>query len=238
MENLLHPSALKTINLFNDIYCSPGLTVLDVGSADINGGIREIFNSNLFTGVDLESGEGTDVVLEDPYKYPFKQNSFDIIIATSVFEHSDFFWMLFIELTRILSEGGYLLITAPSNGYIHRHPIDSWRFYPDSASSMEKWAKLYGYKMQLLESFLTIPDYSNIEIDCWSDFVAVYQKGKFDDKINFVNPDKRIIDFTEHENGYRNPKNEFVNPIKDQKSCDQKQIKLLQNILKERNDAP
>jgi len=48
---------------------------------NINGSYRSIFQNEKikYVGVDLESGNGVDVVLADPYHYPFPSDSIDII---------------------------------------------------------------------------------------------------------------------------------------------------------------
>lgn len=46
------------------------------------------------------------------------------------------------EIERILKEGGYCCIIAPSNGYRHRYPLDCWRFYEDGLSALAKYVDL------------------------------------------------------------------------------------------------
>ena len=38
-------------------------------------------------------GKNVDIVQEDPYA-TFKNDTFDVVTATSVFEHSSMFWVL------------------------------------------------------------------------------------------------------------------------------------------------
>ena len=130
--------------------------------------------------MDLVDGDNVDLVLEDPYIYPFESNSIDVIIANSIFEHSEFFWELFIELIRILKPSGLLYINAPSNGDFHRGPfnqdllVDVYRFYPDSGKALQKWGNKNGYKdLILLESYIF-----NRRDKNWNDFVAVFIKDK------------------------------------------------------------
>ena len=39
--------------------------------------------------------ENVDLVLKDPYKLPFDDNSIDVIISISTFEHTEFFWLTY-----------------------------------------------------------------------------------------------------------------------------------------------
>jgi SAM-dependent methyltransferase len=95
-----------------------------------------------YLGVDIEDGAGVDVVLTDPYKSPFENNSIDIVVTGQMLEHCEFFWLTVSEIARILKPGGYLLAVAPSSGHVHRFPVDCWRFYPDAYAAMAKWSGL------------------------------------------------------------------------------------------------
>ena len=59
---------------------------------NVNGSLRDFkLDTQDWIGVDLEEGNGVDKVLESPYEFPFSNDSFDIVLASSVFEHVDFF---------------------------------------------------------------------------------------------------------------------------------------------------
>lgn len=117
-----------------------------------------------YIGVDIEEGAGVDIVLSDPYKSPFADNSIDIVVSGQMFEHCEFFWLTITEISRILRPGGYLLIVAPSTGNVHRFPVDCWRFYPDAYAAMAKWGGL-----NLVDSWTD----SNTE---WCDAVGILRK--------------------------------------------------------------
>ena len=42
------------------------------------------------------------------------------------------FWVTFAEMARVVKAGGFVYISVPVNGPVHRHPMDCWRFYPDA----------------------------------------------------------------------------------------------------------
>jgi len=58
-------------------------------------------------------------------------------------------------MCRVLKEGGYLYLNAPSKGGYHQYPIDAWRFFPDAGIALCDWAKLNKHAVELLESFKT-----------------------------------------------------------------------------------
>ena len=45
----------------------------------VNSSIKNTLDSNMeYIGVDIQEGKNVDVVLENPYKFPFEDNSIDI----------------------------------------------------------------------------------------------------------------------------------------------------------------
>lgn len=170
----MHDTALKIGKLFVENYVSAANPVIiDVGAMDVNGSIR-IFapNSGIYIGVDLEHGPGVDLVVKLDEPLPFRDGFADAVISSSQLEHDDFFWQTFVEFIRVLKPGGYLYINTPSNGEYHRYPNDNWRFYPDCAHVLIKWAKRHGYDVALCESFIALR-----QGDQWNDFVAVFVRG-------------------------------------------------------------
>ena len=170
----MHLTALQNARLFFRTYLPQGAgeTVVEIGSQNVNGSIRDVAPPNVaYVGVDFVQAKGVDVVLEDPYCLPFEDDSVDVCLSSSVFEHSELFWLLFLDVIRILKPGGLFYLNAPSNGAFHRYPVDAWRFYPDSGKALVNWAARNGVSVALLESFVSAQDR-----DMWSDFVAVFVK--------------------------------------------------------------
>ena len=170
----MHPSALEIAALFYKTYAgSTALrTVVDIGAQNVNGSIKDVTPSHLqYIGVDFVRAAGVDVVLTDPYTLPFENDSVDIVMCNSCLEHSEMFWVLYLEVLRILRPSGLFYINVPSNGHYHRWPVDCWRFYPDSGRALVNWAKRNGLAPALLESFVS-DKYKGI----WNDYVAVFLK--------------------------------------------------------------
>ncbi len=186
----MHTSALQNCQHFFDTYAEAfqrtGTKVVEIGSQDVNGSLRNCCPSDFqYVGVDFVSGKGVDVVLEDPYSLPFETGSTDVVISSSCFEHSEMFWVVFLEIMRILKSDGLFYLNVPSNGDFHRFPVDCWRFYPDSGNALVTWAKRNGMNPALLES------YTSLQVGCWfNDFVAIYVK----DEEHALRHSKRILD--------------------------------------------
>jgi SAM-dependent methyltransferase len=170
----MHPSALLNAKKFFQAYTTPETpaTVVDIGAQNVNGSMKDVAPRNLrYVGVDFVKANGVDVVLTDPYQLPFDNESVDIVVSSSCLEHSEMFWVLFLEVLRVLKPGGLFYINVPTNGDYHRYPVDCWRFYPDSGQALVTWAKRNGYQPLLLESFVD-DKYMGI----WNDYVAIFLK--------------------------------------------------------------
>lgn len=170
----MHLSALSSALAFFEEYVDKiDSRVLEVGSMSVNDSLREYVPRSFdWVGVDLEEGPGVDVVLSDPYELPFPSKSFDVSIATSVFEHNEMFWLTFLELVRVVSDDGLIYLCSPSNGHIHRYPVDCYRFYPDAGFALQNWARRSQYEVTLIESFVLQKNESE-----WNDWVAVFRVG-------------------------------------------------------------
>ena len=107
--------------------------VLDVGSLDLNGTYRPLVVGEgwHYTGLDLEGGPNVDVVAEDPYRYPFDDGAFDVVLSGGTMEHVGEIWRWVPELARLLRPGGMLAIVTHWRYEVHRHPVDNWRVLPD-----------------------------------------------------------------------------------------------------------
>jgi SAM-dependent methyltransferase len=172
----MHDTALKFGRYFFETYMvrDGRQRIIDIGAQDVRGSLRSVApEGNEYIGVDFVAGRGVDVVITDPYALPFDDESVDICVSSSCFEHSEFFWLLFTECLRVLKPGGLMYINAPANGSFHRYPVDCWRFYPDSGVALERWAARGGFNAVLLESFT-----GNQGMHGWNDFVAVFLKDR------------------------------------------------------------
>jgi len=203
----MHFSALENAKRFFETYTSSSSLsqkVLDIGSLNVNGSIKDVCPSNIqYTGADFTPGKGVDVILEDPYQLPFENQSFDFVVSSSCYEHSEFFWLSFLEALRITKDNGLMYINAPSNAAFHRYPVDCWRFYPDSGSALVNWANRNGSNCLLLESYITNQNKGRV-----NDFVAVILKNK--DHLNLY-PTRIIDQFTDFTNGKTNKSEELIN---------------------------
>jgi SAM-dependent methyltransferase len=202
----MHPSAMTNGKLFFDTYVTRlgEVTVVEIGAQDVNGSLRRVCPPRAtYIGVDFADARGVDVILKDPYTLPFDDESIDVVVSSSCFEHSEMFWLVFNEVLRVLRSSGLFYLNAPSNGVFHRFPVDCWRFYPDSGGALVTWARRCGINAALIESYTT-PQ----QADVWNDFVAVFAKeaGRVEQ-----HPNRMISPALKFENGVEHGGSEIVN---------------------------
>jgi SAM-dependent methyltransferase len=138
----MHPSVHDWVASQVEKYDLADKHVLEVGSLDVNGSIRGLFNPNHFIGVDFRPGPGVDFVMNAHNLHDFKAGSFNVVISTEMLEHDDAFWLSMKEMGRVLLKGGHLLITTRGNGFkLHSHPDDYWRFMPSAREKLLDLAK-------------------------------------------------------------------------------------------------
>jgi SAM-dependent methyltransferase len=147
-------------------------SILEIGAHNINGSLRDFATpSTRYVGMDFDAGHGVDIVLKPGEPWPVEDDDFDLVIASSVFEHDVAFWLTFLAMCRKAKPGGFIYVSAPSNGKVHRYPQDYWRFYPDAGLALECWAEREGIEITLVESFI-----AEREGDEWNDFCAVFRR--------------------------------------------------------------
>jgi len=181
----MHASSKENMIRCRDRYLTPeylrdkgSVTVLDMGGADVNGSYRDVFSNELFVYkvADISDAEGVEIVMDDPYHIPLPDGSVDLVVSGQMLEHSEFFWLVFEEMVRVLVPDGFLFLIAPSAGPIHRHPVDCYRFYPDAYHALAKYAGCH-----LLEV-------RHDQKGPWNDLVGVFAKTK---KIKTYDPNAR-----------------------------------------------
>jgi len=143
----MHQSSMLRMEWFarNYLEMARELKILDVGSYNVNGCYREIFESRGFTysGLDMEHGPNVDIVPKEPYCWKEICNeAFDVVISGQTFEHIEFFWVTMTEMVRILKKGGIICIIAPNGFKEHRYPVDCWRFFSDGMVALARYTNL------------------------------------------------------------------------------------------------
>lgn len=114
--------------------------VLEIGSLNINGTVRDCFETSYYVGVDVGFGNGVDVVCGgENYKAP--DNSFDVVCSAECFEHNPHWLETFQNMIRMCKDTGIVIFTCategrPEHGTTRTSPQDSpltvnigWDYY-------------------------------------------------------------------------------------------------------------
>ena len=99
--------------ILNDFFI--GKVVLDVGSGDINGNNRFLFENCEYNGNDVIKADNVTIVSKTK-DLPFQNNSFDTIISTECFEHDPEYKESLIKIYNMLKPDGLFCFTCASIG--------------------------------------------------------------------------------------------------------------------------
>lgn len=113
----MHESSMKNMKAFIKEHLKGTGVVLDVGSLDICGSYRQLFDGWNYIGADIGGGNNVDLVLTGPYLWwTFSNECIDVVISGQFFEHIEFPEMTMAEIARVLKIGGLCCIISPSGG--------------------------------------------------------------------------------------------------------------------------
>lgn len=89
--------------------------VLEVGSLNINGTLRDFFNSCDYTGIDVGEGSGVDIVCSGE-NYDAPDESYDVVCSAECFEHNPSWLETFKNMIRLCKEDGFIFFTCATTG--------------------------------------------------------------------------------------------------------------------------
>jgi SAM-dependent methyltransferase len=90
-----------------------------------------------FVMSDFQDGLDVDVLADiHALHRVFAENSFDVIICCSVFEHVQRPWIAACEMARVLKPGGMIFLQTHQSFPLHGFPTDYWRFTTDSLRTL------------------------------------------------------------------------------------------------------
>jgi hypothetical protein len=87
--------------------------VLEIGSLDINGSVRDVFSNCSYIGVDLDYGSGVDFVCAGQ-DLKFRPGFFDVSISCECFEHNPYWFETFTNMIRMTKH--LVIVTCATEG--------------------------------------------------------------------------------------------------------------------------
>lgn len=148
----MHESVMSFCRSVLNEDCINGFRVLEVGSLNVNGSVRDIvtrFSPKKYVGVDIRDGVGVDrVVSASDLIHEFGYLSFDVVISTEMLEHCQDWREAIHNMKHVLSDNGLLLVTTRGPGFpFHEYPGDYWRF------TVEDFTKIFSdFKSVMIRS--------------------------------------------------------------------------------------
>lgn len=145
----MHPSVMDFVKRTLRRSDVEGRSVLEVGSRDVNGTVRDpvrALGPASYVGVDGEAGPDVDVVADaGRLVETFGPEVFDVVLSTELLEHVEDWRLIVSQMKRVLRPGGILLVTTRSPGFFyHPCPIDAWRY------TLEDFARIFA-DMEILD---------------------------------------------------------------------------------------
>jgi len=89
--------------------------VLEIGSLNINGSVRQYFENCDYVGIDIGPGKDVDLVCEGQ-KYDAPDETYDQVISCEVMEHNPYWIETFENMWRLCKPGGLVLMTCATTG--------------------------------------------------------------------------------------------------------------------------
>lgn len=112
---MAHQEQREYFNKIKEMYPQffTDVSVIEMGSLNINGTVRDFFNATSYLGVDVAEGAGVDLVMEGQnVKLP--KHSFDIAVSAECFEHNPEWKATFKNMVRLAKTA--VMFTCASEG--------------------------------------------------------------------------------------------------------------------------
>jgi SAM-dependent methyltransferase len=98
--------------------------VLDIGSLDLNGSVKDHFVNCDYTGIDIGPGKNVDIVCEGQ-KYDAPDESYDVVCSLECFEHNPYWTETFLNMIRLCKSGGLIFFTCATTGRKEHGTVNS-----------------------------------------------------------------------------------------------------------------
>lgn len=159
--------------------------VLDVGSGDINGNNRFLFENCEYDGNDVINAKNVTIVSKTK-DLPFKENTFDTIISTECFEHDPEYKASLVKIYNMLKPDGLFCFTCAST---NRAEHGTMRTSPNqSYGTIGKLADMSNYYKNLTEKDLNEVIPLNNSFSSWNTYYNSQSKDLY-----FVGIKKGIV---------------------------------------------
>jgi len=88
--------------------------VVDFGSLDVNGNLKDLFTNSNYTGVDIVAGRNVDVVSKAHEYNP--KTKYDTVVSGEMLEHDEYWQQSLQNMYRLCKKGGLIAISCAGRG--------------------------------------------------------------------------------------------------------------------------
>lgn len=113
---MAHPEQRKFVEETKEKYNKyfANVTVLDIGSLNVNGTFKDLFTESNYTGVDITEGRNVDVVAKG---HEFKSKTkYDVVCSGECFEHDEYYEKTLKNMYSLLKNNGLFFFTCATTG--------------------------------------------------------------------------------------------------------------------------
>ena len=207
---MAHIQQLKFVSLVKEHFVQDTrpLNILEIGSYDFNGSIRQYFPNTNYVGVDLCEGPGVDLVSYG-HEVSLPDETIDVAISCECFEHDQNWIETMNNMCRMTKPGGMVVVTCATLGRIeHGTRRSSSEFSPGT-------------------QFVGLDYYRNLGR---ADFEAELNlESRFSDYLFFTMPTSYDLYFVGWKNGesrFKGNKETFSREVKDIRKIRRFRLKL------------
>jgi SAM-dependent methyltransferase len=107
-------------------------------------------------------------------RYPYKKETFNIIIANQVIEHTKEIFWIFSEISRICKPGGIVIVGVPNIAALHNRLMFLFGYQPKEIQVLGPHVR--GFTIKGFEEFITCEGYFTLEKVCGSHLYLIPEK--------------------------------------------------------------
>lgn len=127
-------------------------SILEIGSYDVNGSIREVFSCDSHIGVDLIPGPGVDLVAGGHEIRLDKK--FDVVVSSEVFEHNPFWRETLDNMIAHANKDGFVVVTCATTGRLE-HGTRRTNVSDSPGTSAKGWDYYHNISQDEMLSYLS-----------------------------------------------------------------------------------
>lgn len=121
----MHPEAMQYVN--RHAHGEP-VTVVEIGSLDINGTVRGLFPGAVWHGIDVVDGPAVDEVADGATWQP--EAPVDLVVSCEVFEHTEDWRAIIANAFAMLRPLGEIVVTAAGPDRFPHSAVDGGELRP------------------------------------------------------------------------------------------------------------